>query len=343
MNRRKTCLFLALTCLLISRPSAFLGQDAPRVIVLKQGLAGENRIEIDRGAEAGVKLNMKGHVYFIEGGDRIKIAFFVITRVDPLVSEARITSFTEPVRVGHFLSFDEPLVPPPPSGFLDISTTADPATFFVDGQRIGTTPARVPFNPGTYKLRIAKEGFRDHEETITVAAGQDTRIPAKLAQVPDKVYKVRINSFPEQGRVFIDGTDRGPTPLDLDLTKRSYRVRVEKQGYKPREEILIVAGDIPEKSYVLEKLGHGEIVLDAYPPAELEIDGVRYGEIPPALKLSLPEGPHKIRLFYFRQNQTREHTINVIKDQTETKHFRLDAARGESGPAYLGGVSSRIP
>lgn len=325
MTRRKTRLLAALAWALAIWPAAFFGQE-PRVISVKQGLAGETQIEIGLGTEAGVKPNMKGHVYFLEKGDQIKIAFFVVTRVDVLISEARITSFTELVRAGHFLSFDEPLVPPPPSGFLDISTSADPASFFIDGKRAGTTPDRPSLNAGTYKLRIVKDGYRDHEETIMVHAGRETKIEAILGRIPERTYKVLVTSAPEGAKVSINGTDRGLTPLSLDLPRNSYRIRIEKEGYKPVEESLAVSKDILDKSFFLEKLGYGTIELDAYPPAELEINGESYGEVPPAIKVILPEGQHKIRLYYFRQKQVREHTIIVTKEKTEAKRFRLDVA-----------------
>src|SRR5262249_10486978 len=42
-------------------------------------------------------------------------------------------------------------------------------------------------------------------------------------------------------QVFLDGVDKGRTPLTLDLRPGTYQLRVERTGFKPQERQIIVA------------------------------------------------------------------------------------------------------
>jgi hypothetical protein len=42
-------------------------------------------------------------------------------------------------------------------------------------------------------------------------------------------------------QVFVDGVDKGRTPLTLDLMPGKYQLRVERHGFRPQERQIIVA------------------------------------------------------------------------------------------------------
>ena len=68
-------------------------------------------------------------------------------------------------------------VPPPPPGFLFVSSFPW-GHLYLDGTWIGDTPqARVPLTPGTHRLSITRPGYRPLERTITAAPGEDVRLP----------------------------------------------------------------------------------------------------------------------------------------------------------------------
>ena len=43
------------------------------------------------------------------------------------------------------------------------------------------------------------------------------------------------------GEVFLDGTEKGRTPLTLELAPGKYQLRVERHGFQPQERQIIVA------------------------------------------------------------------------------------------------------
>jgi hypothetical protein len=94
-----------------------------------------------------------------------------------------------------------------------------------------------------------------------------------------------VNSVPEGAKVFIDGVERGQTPLSLALRNGEYSVRVSKDGYAERRfRVVIRTRSRVEVSVDLEK-AKGELLLDikkdpgapeglAFDPA-VYVDGTR--------------------------------------------------------------------
>lgn len=68
-----------------------------------------------------------------------------------------------------------------------------------------------------------------------------------------KKYKLQIASSPSGAKVFIDGVEKGITPFTPELLEGRYKIRIEKEGYKPREVELDITSDL-FKSYNLEAI-----------------------------------------------------------------------------------------
>ena len=69
-------------------------------------------------------------------------------------------------------------------GKLYVTTTPAGATVTVDGQRIGTTPINAyVLKKGSYNVKIAKEGYKDYTERITITA-EPANINTVLAANP---------------------------------------------------------------------------------------------------------------------------------------------------------------
>jgi serine/threonine-protein kinase len=64
----------------------------------------------------------------------------------------------------------------PRSGLLWVFS--DPwGQLYIDGARVGHTPAtELPIGPGPHTIRVVKDGYAPHEETITVAPGGEVRL-----------------------------------------------------------------------------------------------------------------------------------------------------------------------
>ena len=94
-------------------------------------------------------------------------------------------------------------------GKLYVTTTPAGATVTVDGQRIGTTPINAyELKKGSYNVKIAKEGYKEYTERITITA-EPANINTVLAANPvqqqqSSASNVRIKAltFPVNGVSF---------------------------------------------------------------------------------------------------------------------------------------------
>jgi hypothetical protein len=71
---------------------------------------------------------------------------------------------------------------------LLIESNPGSAQVYVDDEPVGTTSAQghlklSPFAPGKYRVRVALAGYKDYEETVTLAAGETTRVAPSLEAV----------------------------------------------------------------------------------------------------------------------------------------------------------------
>lgn len=135
-------------------------------------------------------------------------------------------------------------------------------------------------------------------------------------------YNLSITSFPENAKVIIDGKERGATPFEQKLGKGRYTLKIEKEGYKTKEEQLEINSDLMKK-YDLEELNFGDLIISFYPYAEVEIDGKRYREVPPPLDVKLPAGKHTIRFISIKLNREKTIVVEVSKGERKRIHEKL--------------------
>lgn len=71
--------------------------------------------------------------------------------------------------------------PTPIYGSLNIESTPNTATLYIDGKDIGTTPKAInEILIGQHEIRLVLEGYTAYKETITVKKGERTQIKASL-------------------------------------------------------------------------------------------------------------------------------------------------------------------
>ena len=85
--------------------------------------------------------------------------------------------------------------PTPIMGTINVSSTPIAADLYVDGKLVDQTPAMVDLLIGKHKITIRKEGYADHEQTITVEEGKITNVTATLSE--QKVAKATGSAYTE--------------------------------------------------------------------------------------------------------------------------------------------------
>ena len=94
---------------------------------------------------------------------------------------------------------------------------------------MGETPLSLPeIRIGQYKLRIAKDGYVDHIETISIQKGVLTQVVAKL----NKGHAVQFTCNVWDAQLEIDGNKIGPANGSYQLTNGSHKMKASSGFYK---------------------------------------------------------------------------------------------------------------
>lgn len=132
-----------------------------------------------------------------------------------------------------------------PSGVINVTANPADATIICDGVNYGSAPVRIDGLAGGQHLLVAqKEGYREMRTTVNLLAGQETSQMIRLEPITGIVL---VESEPSGAEVTIDKAYKGETPLLIsDLELGTYRVKLYKESYFPREVSLKVRDRVPQ-------------------------------------------------------------------------------------------------
>ncbi len=98
---------------------------------------------------------------------------------------------------------------------------------FIDSAATGMVPGELDLNEGPHVVEVRKPGFRTFRETVNTKSGEITNLVVAL-QAETTHGSLRVAS--PAGRIFIDGRDRGSSPVMADdLDQGEYLVEVRGQ------------------------------------------------------------------------------------------------------------------
>ena len=129
------------------------------------------------------------------------------------------------------------------------------ATVLVDGRQRGTTPLTLRLRAGSYDVRLQAAGRAAVTRTIRVTntgrqtfqinftASRGTRAATRQVTITSNVGAV----------VFVDGEERGTTPLTLPIAAGGYQLQLEAPGFLPFATTLTVSNQA-RQSYEFELL-----------------------------------------------------------------------------------------
>lgn len=163
---------------------------------------------------------------------------------------------------------------------IRVETTPAGAEVSCDGKLIGEAPVSLRgLTTGPHILIAEKNGCRSARETIVVSKGEQSTVSMKLDQLP--VLAV-IHSDPAGAEVTIDGVSHGKTPLLIaDLAPGKYRVKLEAQGFQPKEVELNAPDRTPVKLNVSLRSNSAALDIKSRPSgAEVLINGISKGDTP---------------------------------------------------------------
>ncbi len=166
----------------------------------------------------------------------------------------------------------------PQSGFMEINSVPEGADVYIDDKYEGITPIKHKILPGTYKIRIKKDP--DHKEIadeMEVKTGETSLKNYTL----DTAYFLEVKTIPERADVSIDGNYKGKTPIRVELTRSSCRLKIEKgRGWSYIDESLTLNPGINSLERSLRRITYS-LSIKTYPPeARVSIGGELIGTTP---------------------------------------------------------------
>lgn len=116
-------------------------------------------------------------------------------------------------------------------GFITIMSLPDEnAQIFIDDKDYGFTPIQeLELDAGTYKLKAIAERYQLFSTQIVIE-GKEKYQNFNIELLPNWA-EVTINSEPSDAEVWINGENKGHTPLNLDLLAGKYNLEIRHQDY----------------------------------------------------------------------------------------------------------------
>jgi len=134
---------------------------------------------------------------------------------------------------------------------LRINCVSGPATVYVSGRNVGETPLEIELEKGKYKIKVVKEGYEEYIFDIALKGGEIKNISVWLKQI---LGELSIDSSPSAS-VYINDVYKGDTPLNLELEKGKYTIKIEKENYETyTETIELSSGETKTISVNLTKI-----------------------------------------------------------------------------------------
>lgn len=144
-------------------------------------------------------------------------------------------------------------IPPDTPGTLVIEASIENAEVVVDEETVGYTPVDpIELAPGSHTVRVRRPGYTQFDEVVEIEPGQEARLPVDMIAL---AMVLTVRSTPDEARVFVDGTFRGNTPLELELIEGEHSLRVTSPRHHERiRTVTAVPGQIDALDVTLEPL-----------------------------------------------------------------------------------------
>ena len=117
----------------------------------------------------------------------------------------------------------------PAAGVLRVTTEPSGASITVDGDFRGGSPATVEISPDRpHRIVFSRAGYEPQERSVRLGRGEERSLSVRLEP---RLGTVRVLSRPAGAAIFVDGRERGRTPLELQLPSAEHLVELKLEGY----------------------------------------------------------------------------------------------------------------
>ena len=217
-----------------------------------------------------------------------------------------------------------------PTGAISISSSPSGAEIVMNGEARGTTPQTFSdISPGTYTIRVAKQGYRTWTETTVIRADETTKVYANLEK-KRTFGRVSLDSDPKGADIYLDGWYYGTTPMTVGgITTGPHAVELKKDGFNDfTTSVTVDENAITPVTCSLVPIncptetGCTLSVSSSPPGAMVFIDSVKKGVTPITVDGLTPD-KHEIKLTYAGYNDYQG-SVSLSNDETRTVDIAME-------------------
>jgi hypothetical protein len=207
-------------------------------------------------------------------------------------------------------------------GILTVTATAPKAIVWIDGREMGPAPWSGPLAVGEHTVVVKAPGHHDATRPVVVMPDEQRAINVEMA-IKGTPGKLGIETNVQGAQIFIDGADRGQTPLTgIMLPVGIYKVSVVKKGHAEWEGDVTIKEGIPTSLTVELQSSEGKIGPAGFWIAtSLTLAGLATGSVFGIMALS-------------KQKELTD-KYNKLKDEGRKHSLVADVCWGLSGAAAV--------
>ncbi|MEJ2056396.1 MAG: PEGA domain-containing protein [Desulfofustis sp.] len=200
---------------------------------------------------------------------------------------------------------------------LQLQVTPEPETISISGfPPVVKLGSRYLALPGSYVVKISRQGYRDYSEDLVISRDGDNRLRVTLEKLPGIL---NLDLTPADGvSVFSGDMLLGKTPPSrIEIGPGTHLLSLKKERYQPyRLKIDIEGGGVEQDLSARLDPDWAEITITSEPAgAQVLIDGASAGQTP--LTAELLSGNHRLMLskeLFISNEQTIEVKANINAD-----------------------------
>ena len=228
-------------------------------------------------------------------------------------------------------------------GFVSISSTPPGASVYLDGIFKGNTPLAISrLEPGDYMVELRYELHESWRQNVPVSKNKRTQINVVLKASSSAIS---ITSFPSAATIFLDGSEKGQTPLVVEgVPLGGHTLLLAKKDYQSWEEGIQVEKDKRMEVSARLKALPSLLQISAIPTgATISLNDVEKGGAPLTIG-DLSEGIYRVRATRWGYKDALQNVtlgINEVKNldlQMEEEIWKVLTKWGGLG----GGIASGL-
>jgi len=179
---------------------------------------------------------------------------------------------------------------PPKTGLAVLESVPPGSQIAVDGKNLGTTPVTATLSAGSHTVEFR---FRKATRTLKIDVANGGRGVERVDWTRKPTGGLSVSAEPVAAKVFVDGAERGVTPLTVaDLAAGVHTVVLESSKGRVQRSVTIKAG---ETAQLIENIFAGWLTVFA--PFDLRIsEGTTALRLDNTHQVMLSPGVHDLRL-----------------------------------------------